>query len=165
MKRVLLLLPLVTILGVASTCRVINVSWDDTLNVRIKPTVYSQKIGELAPDLRGMELLYCKRGWCKIKYVNYSSVVIGWVRSKYISCNSAKNYCVTNIRWNDTLNVRIKPTLYSQKIGELAPDARGLKKLRCITKPSGSRWCRIKYSTNGVVLKGWVNARYITPCE
>ena len=67
--------------------------------------------------------------------------------------HSSNRYArVTGIRWNDTLAVRSGPSTRYMRIGNLAPDASGIKILECTR-----RWCRIRYGN----LVGWSYAKYL----
>jgi len=61
----------------------------------------------------------------------------------------------------DTLSVRKQPTVHSAKVGELAPYASGIQKLRCVQKKYSSSWCKIRFYDNSASLIGWVNSKYL----
>ncbi|RUT31045.1 SH3 domain-containing protein [Arsenicitalea aurantiaca] len=64
---------------------------------------------------------------------------------------------VTGVAHWDHLNVRKWPASYSQKTGELSPNARVWVE-RCIVMDQGADWCLIERGFQ----KGWVNSRYLT---
>jgi len=148
----------------SASCYVTGVAPYDTLNIRIAPSHKAKKVGELAPNASGIDIIYCKRKpysspWCKIKYYSSSSKVVGWVNSKYLYCPTINYYCVDGVSRYDTLAVRDHPSYRSRKIGELSPYAEGIKKIRCVRN-----WCKISYLDDGVKIIGWVNKRYLVPC-
>lgn len=73
--------------------------------------------------------------------------------NSHSSSSSLTGYAkVSGIRWNDTLAVRSRPTSRSLRIGDLAPDATGIRILYC-----KKRWCKINYHG----LEGWAYAKYL----
>jgi len=149
---------------ISASCYVTGVPSYDTLNVRVNPYSKSKKVGELAPNAGGINIIYCKRKaysspWCKISYHTGSAKIVGWVNSKYLYCPSINYYCVDNVARYDTLAVRNHPNYRSKKVGELAPYAEGVKKIRCVGK-----WCKISYTSGSAKIIGWVNSKYLVPC-
>lgn len=67
---------------------------------------------------------------------------------------------VSGVAWWDHLNVRKWPASYSQKIGELEPNA-AVWVERCNIIPGSSDWCLVERGN----LKGWVNSRYLEKIE
>ena len=67
---------------------------------------------------------------------------------------------VVGVEQWDTLNVRLWPASYSQKIGELAPDTLVYVE-RCIKVEYSSDWCKVGRDTT----YGWVNSRYLVPAQ
>ncbi len=59
---------------------------------------------------------------------------------------------VSGIRWNDTLAVRTGPSRQYRRIGDLPPNATGVRILNCTRS-----WCRIEW--RGIV--GWSYAKYL----
>jgi uncharacterized protein YraI len=148
-----------------ASCQVIGVASYDTLNVRFLPSYKSKKVGELSPNARGINIIYCKRKaysspWCKISYYAGSAKIIGWVNSKYLYCPSVNYYCVDGVSRYDTLAVRSYPNYQSSKVGELSPYAIGVKKIKCV-----GNWCKVSYKAGGARIIGWVNSKYLVPCE
>ena len=70
--------------------------------------------------------------------------------------NSGYAY-VSGIRYNDTLAVREGPSTRYYRIGDLAPDATGVRVIRCTYNDRGSKWCKIRYGRT----VGWSSARYL----
>jgi len=83
------------------------------------------------------------------------------------------HFRVTGVASNDTLNIRASASGSSRKLGEIPPDANGIRNLGCkgglsfaqwqSASPAqrkaaqNSRWCRVSYK--GVT--GWVAARFL----
>ena len=68
---------------------------------------------------------------------------------------------VVNIRSDDTLSVRLGSSSSTQKIGELAYNAKNIKLIYCKMTNRGSEWCKIKHYSHGNAIIGWVSSRYI----
>lgn len=82
---------------------------------------------------------------------------------------------VYGVEAGDVLNIRQEPNWKSQKIGEIPPDGKCLKNLRCVggltydeftnlseaeknkIRKERPRWCYIEYKRK----KGWVAGRYL----
>jgi hypothetical protein len=65
---------------------------------------------------------------------------------------------ITGVKTWDTLNVRMWPASYSQKVGELEPES-SVWVERCIVSPQGgSDWCLIGQQD----VEGWVNAKFLS---
>jgi hypothetical protein len=82
---------------------------------------------------------------------------------------------VRGVAENDVLNIRAKPDWRSQKIGEIPPDGKCVKHLKCVggltleehatltdaekkaIKKRRPRWCLIEYRGT----RGWVAGRYL----
>lgn len=83
-------------------------------------------------------------------------------------------FAVKGVAANDVLNIRAEPSAGSARIGEIPPDARGIRNLGCQGGPTFAewqamteservraahdRWCRVRYG--GV--EGWVAGRFLT---
>ena len=163
-KRFYLGALIVTTTFLTASCYVTGVPSYDTLNVRVSPSLNSKKVGELAPNAGGIEILYCKRKaysspWCKIRYSTSNAKIVGWVNSRFLYCPSINYYCVDKVSRYDTLAVRSRPSYKAKKVGELAPYAEGVKKIRC-----KGHWCKVSYTINGAKIIGWVNSKYLVPC-
>ncbi len=57
-----------------------GIRWDDTLAVRTGPSTRYRRIGGLAPDATGIEILECTSKWCRIRYGR----TVGWSYAKYL---------------------------------------------------------------------------------
>ncbi len=67
------------------TYRVVDVEYDDVLNVRAGPSVGFPIVGEIPPGGRGVQLIGPCRGWCPVRYRGAS----GWVHSRYLAAEPA----------------------------------------------------------------------------
>src|SRR5262245_22235193 len=76
--------------------------------------------------------------------------------------NTAKFNCcyrVTGVSANDTLNVRAEPGRTDTLVGQIPPNATGIRVAQCKrVPPTNATWCFIQYQA----LSGWVNGRFIT---
>jgi hypothetical protein len=82
-------------------------------------------------------------------------------------------YAVVDVAVNDTLSLHAGPSIDSEKIGEIAHDARGLRNLGCRGLPSFTEWqgmtdaeretsrlnswCKVRY----LGIDGWVPGRFL----
>jgi hypothetical protein len=62
---------------------------------------------------------------------------------------------VANVRRDDVLNVRSRPSADSDIVGTLPPGSRGI----AITSACRAQWCPVKH----LATSGWVNSTYLTP--
>jgi len=174
MKKFISLFFVLSLFTFASVFEVVNIRSNDTLSVRLGSSSNTQKIGDLAYNAKNIKLVYCKmtnRGseWCKIKHYSHGNAIVGWVSSRYIRLTKLRSYVnysnyryrVINIRSNDTLSVRLNAGVRNQKIGDLAYNANNIKVIRCKNAYNGRKWCKVKHSSYGNVVTGWVSARYI----
>jgi hypothetical protein len=82
----------------------------------------------------------------------------------YVNTSFSRGYKVTNVAYNDTLNVRKNSySTRTNKVGELLPDARNIKIIKCKYNRKGTKWCKIRHNDYGYTILGWVIARCITP--
>ncbi len=66
----------------ARAWRVVNITPNDTLNIRSGPSTAYPVLGEAPPGAGGLvELGPCLQGWCNIQY----GAVIGWVSGRFIA--------------------------------------------------------------------------------
>ena len=90
MKKIILSIGILSIgLLFAKTYEVTNISCDEHLSVRIKPSVESFAFTEINCDKKGIELIKCQKSdkkyhWCKVRYKLYENIITGWVYNKYL---------------------------------------------------------------------------------
>jgi uncharacterized protein YraI len=143
--------------------RVIGVASNDVLNVRNGPGASYSIIGIIPWNGTGIQKLSCKKVsprsiWCLVKYKN----ITGWVNEKFITSrryNAQRLYKVVNVRYDDRLNVRERPSPSSRKLFNLSPYANNIKVERCVRNKRGALWCYVFY--NGY--SGWVYSKYLAP--
>jgi len=171
MKVVLFLLVLFTV-GVGAFnsgsgyAYVSGIRYNDTLAVRSGPSTDYYRVGDLAPNAKGVRVVKCTynnrgRKWCKIRYGNTT----GWSSSKYLRSSAKQNYTpssewtarVTRIRYDDTLAMRSGPSTRYRRVGDIPPYARNVYVYRCVRGDRGGRWCKVNY--DGTV--GWSSAKYL----
>src|SRR5262245_2441807 len=63
------------------TYRVVNVDYDDVLNVRAGPSMGYPVVGEIPPTGRGVHLVGPCQGWCPVRYRGAA----GWVHGRYLA--------------------------------------------------------------------------------
>jgi len=150
--------------------RVINVAYNDTLNVRTNSyATRNNKVGELLPDARNIEIIKCKYNkkgtrWCKIRHNDYGYTIKGWVVARCLTPqNRVQNdrnitYRVIKIPSNDTLSVRTNAGTRNRKIGDLEYYATGIRVIKCKKAPNGRKWCKVSHPS---IITGWVSAKYL----
>lgn len=67
-----------------------------------------------------------------------------------------RSYRVVGVAFDDTLNMRDRPSSRSVIVGEIPFDATGLRGLRCTPDEA---WCEVRYRSQ----QGWVSARFLRP--
>lgn len=163
MRKILLLLAITFSILLSSelgTVYGLDPNGDGFLALRKKPK--STQIGKLYNGDK-VKILDRRGKWYKVKEVR--SGKIGWSHSNWISVrksrnnSSSKKYRVFRIRSNDTLSVRSNAGVHNRKIGDLAYNAKGIKKIKCKNSPKGERWCKVSHYS---IITGWVSAKYIT---
>ena len=149
--------------------KVINVSYNDTLNVRKTPhaTTYN-KIAELLPNAKNIKIIKCKYNkkgtkWCKIHHTDYGYSILGWVIARCLlpqgrNYSDTITYRVIKIPTNDTLTVRTNAGTHNRKIGALSYYATGIKVIKCKKAPNGRKWCKVSHP---FIMTGWVRSKYL----
>ncbi|MEL6734718.1 MAG: SH3 domain-containing protein [Pseudomonadota bacterium] len=134
----------------AEAACVINVAPNDVLNVRSGPSTGNPIVGILQPGRCGVRIVQRSGSW---GYVTWSNGQ-GWANLRFIGERGGEviTGCVTNVAFNDVLNIRAAGTSQSRILGVIPPNSCGVR----VLAQNGS-WARIRY--NGVT--GWVNQRYL----
>lgn len=130
---------------------VVNVSTNDVLNVRKKPSasaaiVTTHAYGDCGIIVTGS----CKGSWCPIE----DGHVAGWVNSRFISMVSPALYCVTGVAKGDVLNLRAFPSTNSKIIAHLS---RHQCDIAFLPYAIGS-WQKVRVGG----YQGWVNRSYLS---
>ncbi len=160
MRKILLLLIVTFSVLVSSeigTIYGLDPNGDGFLSLRKKPK--STEIGRLYNGNK-VKILDRRGKYYKVKDIQSSKV--GWAHSNWIrkgNSTSSKRLHVIRIPSNDTLSVRSGAGIHNRKIGDLAYNATGIKKIKCKNAPSGKRWCKVSHSSTST---GWVMAKYIS---
>lgn len=72
---------------------------------------------------------------------------------------------VTNVAYDDVLNMRSRPSASSRIVDELVPGEHGIIHLdaRCtpLSRPWAQRWCPVSHYNGEKVTQGWVKARFV----
>lgn len=66
--------------------RVINVPYDDTLNVRSGPGTRYPIVADIAPGIGGIYIKTCRRHalWCRVRISTQNETITGWVNMHYL---------------------------------------------------------------------------------
>ena len=145
--------------------RVINISWNDVLNIREGPGTDYGIVYGMPPDARGISLGRCvQRGrlvWCVVRYKCHS----GWAARKYLARAgeapppSARDlYRVIGHTWPDMLNVRSGPGTNNPVTSRIPDDGVNVRVFNCVSvRGYKYKWCRVNYRGN----TGWAYAKYL----
>jgi len=147
--------------------RVVNISWNDVLNIREGPGTQYAIVYGMPPDARGISLGRCEqRGrlvWCLVRYKCYS----GWAARKYLAragggaggaASAAGGYRVIGHTWPDMLNVRAGPGTKNPVTSRIPDDGVNVRVFNCVSvRGYRFRWCRVNYQGN----TGWAYAKYL----
>ena len=104
------------------------------------------------------------------------ALTFGAIMSAGVSAEEApKFWAVTGVATNDVLNMRDVPSADSKSVGQVPPNARGLKHLGCrrnqppleqwarmnqaARREALTQWCRVEYHGQ----QGWVAGRFLKP--
>ena len=72
---------------------------------------------------------------------------------------------VTNVAYDDVLNLRRQPSYSSRIVDELVPGQHGIIHLDApcvpLDRPWAQRWCPVSHYNGEAVTHGWVKARYV----
>ncbi|MEL7399264.1 MAG: SH3 domain-containing protein [Pseudomonadota bacterium] len=143
--------------SVAQAACVINVAANDVLNVRSGPSTRNPIIGILSPDRCGVRIVQRSGNWAYVTWRNRRGQLgQGWASLRFLADNripSPSVACVTNVAFNDVLNIRAAATSQSRIVGAIPPNGCGVR----VIAQNGA-WTRIRY--NGVL--GWVNNRFLS---
>ena len=160
MQKILLLLLLtITFLFSSQMATVYSLdpNGDGFLSLRKSPK--GKEIGRLYNGNK-VKILSKSGKYYKVRVV--SSGRVGYAHYKWIRTDSkkySKKLHVIRIRSNDTLSVRKNAGINNKKIGALAYNATGIKKIKCKNAPSGKRWCKVSHPS---IITGWAMAKYIS---
>ena len=91
-------------------------------------------------------------------------LTISFTPSAYAT-SSYECLVVTNVAYDDVLNLRARPSAYSRIVGELVPGEHGIIHLDApctpLSKPWAQRWCKVSVYDGEGVSHGWVKARFV----
>lgn len=76
--------------------KVVHISGDDTLSIRIAPGTGYKKIGDFSYNETGINVMECVNilngeKWCQVRFLNYGVEKIGWVSAKYLEPSTKKS--------------------------------------------------------------------------
>ena len=95
---------------------VINVSTEDRLNIRAKPSAQAPVQAAKRQNQCGIVVTgSCKGNWCPVE----DGHVTGWVNRHFIGMVSPALYCVARVAAGDSLNLRAYPSAQSRVLTKL----------------------------------------------
>jgi uncharacterized protein YraI len=161
------------------TYRVVNVAYDDVLNIRSGPSAGHAIVGSIPPRGRGVRILGNCRGWCPIQYNGMS----GWVNGAYLAAEPAEAsiehrpaaaessahaprnlpayWRVTGVVEGETLKVHDGPSPYASVVHAFASRSGCIKLAGSCRKP----WCQVAFPAQSGERVGWVDSRHLTPSD
>lgn len=164
----------------ARTYRVVDVAYDDVLNIRAGPSAGYAIVGEIPPGGRGVRLVGHCQGWCPISYNGAS----GWVNGRYLAPDAAAAYArgnvaeeptapprarrraqlpaywqVTGVAEGESLKVRDEPSPSASVVHAFEPQTGCIKLAGGCQKP----WCQVKFPGLSGDRVGWVDSQHLAP--
>ena len=165
------------------TYRVVDVEYDDVLNIRAGPSMGHPVVGEIPPAGRGVQLLGACRVWCPVSYNGAS----GWVYARYLAIEPAvapfvgrlpptdqpavpmlrkvpqlpAYWRVTGVAVDDGLKVHGEPSPGSPVVHVFEARAACIRLAGGCQKP----WCQVKFPTGGGDRVGWVDSKNLVPAD
>ncbi len=135
---------------------VVDVTYNDVLNMRESPNPKARIVGKIPPDSRcitylGQDRFQLTNRWIKVRYRDST----GWVNAHYLKSIGPDTFEIVNVEPWDVLNMRIKADYRSTKVGEIPPG--GICKAASSALTNQRRWVLVEYNGR----QGWVNSRYL----
>lgn len=140
--------------------RVVGVTANDVLNVRVRPNAEADVMAGIPAQARGVDLVGpCVGEWCRVRFEDQ----LGWVHSAYMeledppaanrTSGEVNGFRVVGVRADDRLNIRIAPSSEARIVATIPPFGRGIR----IIGACADVWCPIAYRQ----ANGWVNSLFI----
>lgn len=133
--------------------RVVDVRGNDTLAVRARPSRFARRLGGLAFNAQNIHHTSTyRRSWVRIPYRGR----YGWVNTRYLAEQGNAGhttYRVSGISYDDTLNMRRRPSVRSRVLRKIPRNATGIHDCG----PCKNGWCPVTYRGRD----GWVSQRYL----
>ncbi len=149
--------------ALSRTYRVVNVPFDDVLNIRSEPRAYARIVSTIPPRARGISKTGpCEGEWCPIRHGDS----MGWVHRYFIVADhggrarayakSSPNpitYRVVRVAASDALNLRRKPHSEAAIVGTIPPSGNRIR----LTGYCVGEWCPILHGRKA----GWANRHFL----
>jgi SH3-like domain-containing protein len=150
----------------AVTFRVVNVAFDDVLNVRSGPSPIAKVVSTIPPRATGlMKVAPCEGEWCPVQHGQST----GWVHLYFIApedgarggtvARTLRNpimYRVVRVAPYDVLNLRRRPASESAIVGTIPSNGKRIR----LTGYCVGEWCPVKHNLSN----GWAH-RYFLALE
>lgn len=147
----------------APTYRVINVPFDDVLNIRSEPSAYAPILATIPPRARGIARAGdCAGEWCPVRHAQST----GWVHRYFITADRGARvqarsrpspnpitYRVVRVAANDVLNLRRKPHSEAPVVGTIPPSGNRIR----LTGYCVGEWCPVTHGRKS----GWAHRYYL----
>jgi len=165
----------------ARTYRVVDVEYDDVLNIRAGPSAGYAIVGEIPPGGRGVRLVGRCQGWCPVSYNGAS----GWVSGRYLAPEPAvaahahgyvaevpealprgrkrsqlpAYWQVTGVAEGESLKVHDGPSPSTSVVHAFEPQTGCIKLAGSCQRP----WCQVKFAGLSGDRVGWVDSKNLAP--
>ena len=166
------------------TYRVVDVEYDDVLNIRAGPSMGHPVVGEIPPGGRGVHLMGPCRVWCPVSYNGAS----GWVYARHLAIEPGvaplegrlpptdqpaavpmprkmpqlpAYWRVTGVAADDGLKVHGEPSPGSPVVHVFEAQSACIRLAGGCQKP----WCQVKFPSGGGDRVGWVDSKNLVPAE
>jgi len=167
----------------ARTYRVVDVEYDDVLNIRAGPSAGYAIVGVIPPGGRGVRLVGHCQGWCPVSY----NGAAGWVNGRYLAPEPAvaayaRGYVaeepvapprarkrvqlpgywrVTGVAEGESLKVHDGPSPATSVVHAFEPQTGCIKLTGGCQKP----WCQVKFPGLSGDRVGWVDSKHLAPAD
>ncbi len=148
----------------AVTYQVVNVPFDDVLNVRNGPSPLNEIVSTIRPRTKGVEMAgNCEGEWCPIRHGNKQ----GWVNRYFLAAETSNRmaalagrsgrnpltYRVVRVPAGDVLNLRRRPDSEAAVVATIPPTGNHIR----LTGYCVEEWCPVAYGQS----TGWAHRNFL----
>jgi hypothetical protein len=135
--------------------RVVDISGDDHLNLRSRPTTVGRILAEIPFDQRGLASTgEVRNGWIELRFWDASGrAIIGWASARYLEADvdgERTTYAVTGLGRREGLAILREEG--GRRVGTLAWNATGIES----RGECSDLYCPIRFADRSGALRGWV---------
>lgn len=148
----------------AVTYRVVNVAFDDILNVRSGPNASAPILSTIRPRTKGVVIAgNCEGEWCPVRYGRSQ----GWVNRYFLAPENGNRrselarrsqpapitYKVVHVPAGDVLNLRRRPDPDAMVVATIPPSGQRIR----LTGYCFEEWCPVAYGQSS----GWAHRNFL----